>query len=641
MSEMKQKLAVILDADVAGFSRLMNIDERSTIATLDEYRYILQQEIEANGGRVVDMAGDSVLAVFDSAIGAVRAAVAAQNELARRNERLPENRRMEFRIGLNSGDIYEKDDGSIYGDGVNVAARLQTMADPGGISVSGSVFDVVRAKLDVPFAFLGEHEVKNIPQPVRAYRVQSKNTSLFAALASRLRQPGRAGVIAGTATVFLVVVSFVTWQVTRTSEESEGTGWFKRGDSDRLLAMPKGPSIAVLPFSNLSGDPAQDFFAEGLAAEVSAELSRSSDLAVIGHSATTAHKEAKADIKQVARELRVQFILKGGVRKAGDQVRLTAELIQGADGRQVWTNSYDRRLDPQSLIAVQQEIAQSVVATVADQYGVIPRLARKGWRSAPPENLSSYECVLLFYEYFQVYTPELHRRVRDCLEQTVARDPIYADAWGRLALVYAHEHSMGLNPQPRALERALEAAQTGVRADPNSQVSYEGLAATYYFTRDRERFIKAAERTVALNPNNVSVIANIGFYYATWGMYDRGLPLLKKAIDLSPYRNWWYWIAFWQEAYERGDYEAALDYAEKANYPGLYYSQMRLVPTYAQLELMEQASQELRTLLELKPDFPERMREEWRFWNTPEPVIDKLAEGYRKAGMVLPHESGR
>jgi TolB-like protein/tetratricopeptide (TPR) repeat protein len=406
--------------------------------------------------------------------------------------------------------------------------------------------------------------------------------------------------------------------------------------SSYFHASPKGPSIAVLPFDNLSGDPAQDFFAKGVAAEISAELSRSPDLAIIGHGATALHQGSNLDLKKVARELQVQFVLKGSVRKATNRVRVTAELIQGVDGRQVWTNSYDRRLDPQSLIAVEEEIAQSVVATVAGQYGgVVSQVARKRWKGVPPANLSSYECVLLFYEYFQAITPSLHRLVRDCLEQAIARDPNYADAWGRLALVYAHEHSLGFNPQPRSLERALEAAQNGVRADPNNQMSYEGLAGAYFFSHDRERFVKAAEQAVVLNPNNVATVANIGFYFGCWGMYDRGLPLLKKAIELSPYRPFWYWRPFWLRAYERGDYEEALDFAEKSSTPGLWYSHMYLVPTYAQLGRKEQAAQELRTLLQLKPDFPERW-EGWRLWNTPEHVIDKIAEGYRKAGMLVP-----
>jgi adenylate cyclase len=606
----------------------MAANEVATVETLKSYRAIIARLVVRHGGRVVNAPGDALLAEFPSAVEAVQAAVEVQKVLEGHNIELDPELRMQFRIGVNLGDVIEEADGAIYGDGVNIAARMEALAESGGVCISSTIYDAVEGKLSFGFDFLGEQQVKNIARPVRVYRVRAEPRPPSAPLPSK---PRLRWLVLVPALMLIVTLGAVgAWHYRDLWVPApEGPA------DDSRAVLPKGLSIAVLPFDNLSGDSAQDYFAKGMAAEISAELSRSPDLTIVGHSATSSYQGSNVDLKKVASDLHVQFVLKGGVRKATNRVRVTAELIQGVDGRQVWTNSYERELDPRSLFAVQEEIAQSVATTVAGQYGVVSQLARKRWKGEPPANLSSYECVLLFYEYFQVYTPELHRRVRDCLEQSIARDPNYADAWGRLALVYAHEHSMGLNPQPRSLERALEAAQQGVRADPNSQMSYEGLAATYYFSHERERFVKAAERAVALNPNNVSTIANIGFYFATWGMYDQGLPLLKKAIELSPYRPWWYWISFWQRAYEHGEYEEALDFAEKANYPGLYYSQMRLVPTYAQLGRKEQAAQELRTLLKLKPNFPERMREEWRFWNTPESVIDKLAEGYRKAGMVI------
>jgi adenylate cyclase len=626
----RRKLAAILSADVVGYSRLMAADEAATVGTLKSYRDIIARVVVSHDGRVVNAPGDALLAEFPSAVEAVQAAVEIQTVLEGHNIELEPVRRMQFRIGINLGDVIEETDGAIYGDGVNIAARMEALAEGGSVCISSTVYDAVEGKLSFGFDFLGEQQVKNIAKPVRVYRVRSDPRS--ASAPSRSRRRLRWQIAVPALTLIVALGAFGAWRYRDLWAPAT------RGPAeDPVLALPKGPSIAVLPFDNLSGDPAQDFFARGVAAEVSVELSRSPDLAIVGHGATAALQGSDLDVKKVAAALHVQFLLKGGVRKAGDRVRVTAELIQGADGRQVWTDSYDRRLDPRTLIAVQEDIAQNVVAAVADQYGVVSQVIRKRSRHVAPANLSSYECVLWFYEYFQAFGLLLHSRVRDCLEQAVARDPNYAEAWSRLAIIYAHEHAIGFNPQPRPLERALEAAQHGVRADPDSQMAYEGLAAAYFFAHDRERFVKAAERTVALNPNNVAAIANIGFYFGSWGMYDRGLPLLKKAMELSPYRPFWCWLPFWQRAYERGDYEEALEFAEKANSPERPGALIGLVPTYAQLGRKERADQALRTLRQLWPSLSEGViREYFRAWNTPEPVIDKLAEGFRKAGMVVP-----
>jgi len=630
----ERRLAAILSADVAGYSKLMGDDERATVLTLTEYREVFADHIARHKGRVIDSPGDNLLAEFPSPVEAVDAARDIQHALGRRNRQLAEHRQMQFRIGLNLGDVIAKEDGTIYGDGVNIAARLEGIAEPGGICLSETIFLQTEGKVEAAFEDIGSHEVKNITKPVRTYRVMTDmSTAPITRPAGRM---ARTNVVVAAVVVVLIVVGIAFWlgKVRPTTPPPKIAGQLE----DSILALPTGPSIAVLPFDNLSGDPEQDYFAEGLAGDISTLLSQQPDLTIIGRGATSKYQGQSVDITTVGTELGTNFVLKGTVQRTAQKIRITTALFDTADGHQIWANTYDRELDTASLFSIQDEIAQSTVATVADQYGVISRVVRRNLHRDATVSLSSYECVLLFYEYFQIYTLELHARVRNCLEQSVKRDPEYADAWGRLGMVYAHEYSMGLNPRPGSLERALKAAQTGVRADPNSQMSYEGLAATYYFSHDRERFLQAADRAVSLNPNDVSTIANMGYYMSTWGMYSRGLPLLDKAIKLSPFTVFWYWVPYWQQAFENGDYETALDYAEKANLPGLYYSQMRFVPTYAKLGRLDQARDELRTLLELKPDFPNRVREEWRFWNTPEHVIEKLIQGYRDAGMVVADE---
>jgi adenylate cyclase len=317
----KRRLAAILAADVAGYSRLMGDDERATIATLREYREVFRERIGANGGRVVDMAGDAVLAVFDSASGAVAAATETQGELAKRNEGLSDERRMVFRIGVNLGDIEEADDGTVYGDGVNVAARLEAMANPGGINVSGSVFDSVRSKSGLAFNFLGEQQVKNIADPVRAYRIGEGGKEMPSLASQRAnRRKLAAGIVAA---IVLVALGSVAW-------------WLTVGEKVPQMVTAKDkpirPSIAVLPFTNMSDDVEQDYFADGISEDLITELSRFEGLLVIARTSTFRYKGQAVDIGEVATALGVRYVLEGGVRRIGDRVRITAQLIDVETG---------------------------------------------------------------------------------------------------------------------------------------------------------------------------------------------------------------------------------------------------------------------------------------------------------------------
>lgn len=630
--KVEQRLAAILAADVAGYSRLMGADERATITTLSEFRDVFREEIEANRGRIVDMAGDSVLAIFNSAIGAVSAAAAAQSELAKRNEGLPEDRRMLFRVGVNLGDIQEAEDGRVYGDGVNVAARLEALASPGGVNVSGSVFDSVRSKVGASFEFLGEHEVKNIAEPVRTYRILEPGSK------SRARQRNFHKLISVAAVAAFAIIVAISWWFTRDASEprmetAEGTP-----TDDPTLAMPTGPSIAVLPFANLSGDPEQDFFADGIAGDILTQLSRVPRLKVISRGSSFRFRDKALDAREIAKELGVEFLVLGSVQRAADRIRVTAELLKGDSGEQLWSDSYDRDLAVTDLFAVQDEITQSIVATVADEYGILSQYSRRQRAENRNVTLGSYECVLLGYAYFEATLPENHARARDCLEQAVKEDPDYGDAWGWLAIIYAHEHANGFNTRPESLERALQAGNKGVTADPDSQLAWEGKAAAHFFRHERKAFILAAEKAVELNPNDVSTIANMGWYYATWGMRDEGIPLLKKAIRLSPHPTFWYHQPLFMQAFLEHDYEAALIHARNANLPGYFFSNMQLAAAYAELGEKDLAAEEVNTILSLKPDAAETFRGFLRFFNVPEPEIEQLAKSLRKAGLSIPDE---
>ena len=337
-SGQRRKLAAILSADVVGYSRLMQDDDTATVETLTKYRAIFSDFVNRHEGRIVDSPGDNILAEFDSPVEAVQCAVEIQNELSRRNLQLADHRQMHFRIGINLGDILSRDDGTIYGDGVNVAARLESLAEPGGITVSGTVFDHAENKLPVAFDFTGEQQVKNIAKPVRAYRVIAE-TALAAP-----------------------------------------------PSTDKPLTLPGKPSIAVLPFDNLSGDPEQEYFADGIAEDLITTLSHIRWMFVTARNSTFAYKGQSPDVRQVGKELAVRYVLEGSVRKGGNRVRISAQLVDASTGNHVWAQRYDRELD--DLFALQDEITETLVAALQREVG---EFERERAHRKPPENLDAWE----------------------------------------------------------------------------------------------------------------------------------------------------------------------------------------------------------------------------------------------------------
>ena len=304
-SDLKQRLAAILAADAAGYSRLMACDDRATVAALDAARAVFRAQIEINQGRVIDMAGDSILAIFDTATGAVVAALAAQQEIDAACGETPEDRRMRFRIGVHLGDVIEKTEGTVYGDGVNIAARLQGLAEPGAIMISDAVRGAVRGKVNANFVDQGEQTVKNIPEPVRAFKVAASSSPTFAA------------------------------------------------------RMPDRPSLAVLPFTNMSGDPEQEYFADGITEDIITDVSKMSGLFVIARNSSFIFKKQSVDIKDVGRKLGVRHVLEGSVRKVGMTVRINAQLIEAASGAHIWAERYDRGLE--DIFVVQDELTRRIV----------------------------------------------------------------------------------------------------------------------------------------------------------------------------------------------------------------------------------------------------------------------------------------
>ena len=539
-----QRVAAILAADAVGYSRLMAADETATIAALDQARAIFGDSIVANHGRVVDTAGDSVLAVFETTAGAVQAAVAIQARLAEANTPLPDDRHMVFRIGIHLGDIHEKVDGTVYGDGINVAARLQSLADAGGVVVSGSVHESIRGRLGLGFGYLGEQDVKNIPEPVQAYRVLAKGEAPPATTQSKSRNSGpRLALITAAAAIILLIGGVVYWQVVHPPPETKIAESHADQADDPILKLPTGPSIAVLPFDNLSGNPEQEYFVDGLVDNIITGLSLFPEFFVIARGSTFQYKGRALDVRDINRDLGAAYVVDGSVQRSAEGIRVTTRLHDAATGAQLWAQTYDKSLSASNVFEIQDDIRDQVAAMIAGTTGVVARHQAGEVRARRTENLASYECVLMAGAHYNEFTPASHLRARDCIEQALETDPNYAEAWAWLTYLYADEDAFGFNPRPDALDRSLEAGLRAVKLDPASAIAHSALARTHAYRQELDDFFVHAERAVELNPNNVFVVVDMGQFMTMLGRADRGSALVRKAMKLNPYHQGWYYTS--------------------------------------------------------------------------------------------------
>ena len=561
-----RKLAAILAADVAGYSRLMADDEHATVATLTDYHDIFTTHVEAHQGRIVDTAGDSVLATFDSVVEAVEAAVAVQRELAARNEALAVHREMHFRIGVNLGDIIVRQDGTVYGDGVNIAARLEGLAAPGGVMISEDAYRQVEGKLEVVMADAGEHEVKNIVRPVRAYRValddaevDTLNETQLSAIS--LRRPK---VIASLVAAVAVLVGLAVWGLTIRVEAPQMVTASGMPTDDPVLVVPEKPSIAVLPFTNLSGDAGQDYFSDGVTEDIISALSRFRELFVIARNSTFVYKGRAVDLQQVGRELGVAYVLEGSVRRSGERVRVAAQLIDAKTGGNLWSETYER--DIIDILEVQAEIGRHIAGAL------VPRIERDAFertRHTSTKDLTAYENVLRAMGHFYNPTVAGHAAARDLLEEAARRDPDYARAHAELAFVYLEEHSESFNPLPESLDRAGRAARRAVELDPIGWRSHWALAEYYFYTHQIDLFEAAAKKTLELNPNAADALSLLAFRQGQiFGLdrLDEIEEMIRRAMRLNPNHASQARMQLARALFFKGSYEEALAELNKAGF---------------------------------------------------------------------------
>jgi TolB-like protein/class 3 adenylate cyclase/tetratricopeptide (TPR) repeat protein len=588
-----RRLAAILAADVAGYSRLMGADEEGRHERLKaRLSGLVYPKISEHRGRVVKNTGDGVLAEFPSVVDAVRCAVEVQEQMANREPDMPDDRRIEFRIGINLGDVIVEGD-DIYGDGVNVAARLEALAEPGGVCVSGVVHDQVRDRLPYMFADMGEQQVKNIARPVRVFRITIGET------------PARAPT-AGTT-------------------------------EPAPLPLPDKPSIVVLPFQNMSGDPEQEYFADGMVEEITTAISRLPWLFVIARNSSFTYKGRTVDVKQVARELGVRYVLEGSVRKAGNRVRITGQLIDTATGAHIWADRFDGSLE--DIFELQDQVASSVAGVIEPKLrqSEIERASRK-----PTASLTAYDLYLRARAQFYRHSEEGFAATLALLEEALAIDPSYAPAaalvgWVRL---FQGVQQWGALSEVDIAE-AVRLAQRALETERNDAETVARAAFTlFYLASETVMAIAALDRALALNPNAAIAWAVKGTIHALRNQPGAAIEGCDRALRLSPFDPLgFHFSGVYAVAHLlAGRLEQAVEWADRALLDQPRYNPVRRtkIAANAHLGRVDEARAELRQLLAIDPGATiARFRANSARSAAPE-FIDTLSSGLRMAG--LPEE---
>ena len=551
----ERRLAAVLAADMVGYSRLMEVDETGTLARLKTHRIeLIDPAIAKNRGRIIKTTGDGMLVEFHSVAEAVLCAAEIQRRMARRNTDVSPARWMQFRIGINLGDVIVEED-DIFGDGVNVAARLEMLAEPGGICVSGAVRDQVGQRLeDVEFEDLGDQSVKNIARPIRVFRV-------------RLEQ-----------------------EPTTAPEDPK--------DAALATAISKKPSIAVLPLVNMSGDPEQEFFADGLTEDIITELSRFHDLLVISRNSTFVYKGKAVKVQEVAREFGVDYVLEGSVRKAGDRIRVTVQLIDAETDRHIWAERYDRELE--DIFAIQDEMTRAIVATLP---GRVEAATQDRAKRKTTDNMAAYDCVLAAKVLHHRSTREDNAEAHRLLDRALALDPNYAHAHAWKACVLGQTWVYDWCAERDAtLQQVAAELEIALALDDSDSDVHRVLAALNLTRDDHDKAAYHQERALALNPNYDLVVVQQGELLTWLGRPEEGIDWIKKAMRLNPYHPERFWSHLGRACYCAEKYAEAADAFSRITRPDHTHHAF-LAATFAQMGNAVAAAAHAAEVLKREPKF--------------------------------------
>ena len=588
----KRKLTTILSADVVGYSRLMEDNEEATIQTLNTYRNSMSTLIEQHSGRVVDMTGDNLMAEFSSVVDAVKCAVEAQKEIGERNADLPENRRMLFRIGVNLGDIIEEGD-RIYGDGVNIAARLEGLAEGGGICISGTAYDQLKNKLELGYEYLGEHNVKNIATPVRVYKALMEPEAVGKIIGEKRKTKRWMAVAAAV----IILIGLAGWYLyIKQSKRIEPASVEKMA-----YPLPDKPSIAVLPFDNLSGDSEQEYFSDGITEQIITSLSKIPNIFVIARNSTFTYKGKPTKIKQIAEELAVRYVLEGSVQRSNDRVRITVQLIDATTGRHLWAENYDREV--KDIFALQDEISMKIMAAL--QIKLIVG-AQADLKYDETENLEAYEKFLNARYHIFRRTKEDVRIGQQFAQEAIDIDPNYAAAHQMMGLLYLDEVWFGMTKSPaKSIEKAEQVAQKAISLRGYQAPDYVLLSSINLLKKDYDKAIEYGEKAVELGPNNPDALFFHGMALRYAGQYKEAISKFEKAIRLNPIKplnylnnlGWSYLLA--------KEYESAIAVFNEAiqRNPDYLFAYMGLSATYNLSGNKEKSHWAAENVLRVNPKF--------------------------------------
>jgi len=581
----QRRLAAIVSADVVGYSRLMGVDEVGTLAALQGHREeLIDAKIGEHGGRIVKTMGDGLLLEFPSVVNATECSLEIQTSMAERNHDIDEDRRITFRIGINLGDIIIEGD-DILGDGVNIAARIEAMGEPGGVALSHRTYEDVRDRLDAVFVDTGEHSMKNIARPIRVWQ----------------------------------------W-----SPRASATGV----PTTEIAKSPLGdkPSIAVLPFDNMSNDPDQEYFADGLAEDIITHLSRFHWLVVVARNSSFTYKGQAVDLKRVGKELGVRYVLEGSVRKSGDRVRVTAQLIDAETGGHVWAERYDRSLE--DIFAVQDEITERITGSVAPEFFTVEmgRAKRRDQRS-----MTTWDVVMRANWFLHQNTKEGAVEARKLLRTAIEIDPFDSNAFSSLALTYVTDILYGWTPSAAtSVVEAVEAAQTAISLDKSDALAHATLGGMKIFAKQPDDAVRALERAIKLNPNLASAHGWLGAAHAFAGRYEPAVESIRHAVHLSPrdpYKAVWLSAqliaAFYIEKYDEAIALCLEVLDETPDFPSAYRG---LTACYSLLGREAEAEADLANLLRVAPQLTIAQTRAGLPITNPE-VLELYLNGLRRAGL--------
>jgi len=592
----KRKLTTVFSADAVGYSKLMEDDEAATVKTITAYQKIMIDLIKQHRGRVIDSPGDNLLAEFGSVVDAVQCAVAIQKELQARNDDLPEDRKMAFRIGINLGDVIQEDD-RIYGDGVNIAARLEGLAESGGICISKTAFDQIATKLPYGYDFIGEQTMKNIMKPVGAYRVSleprvsdvAKPVSWQKNILERSSY--KVAIIAIIVVAAALWVLPFPWKKPATETASE---------ADMAYPLPDEPSIAIMPLKPLSGTDEEQLLTDGISTSVITALSKTPKLFTVDYDSTSKYKGKDVSIKTIAEDMGVRYVLEGDLQKSGDKVRINVKLIDALSGKNMWAERYDRPVN--DLFVLQDDITMEVIkALQVELYeGEYGNIIARG-----TDNLEAYLKIVQGYQHWKTGNPSGDAIAQRLAKEAISLDPDYAPAYGLLSRTQWREMIFRTTKDPKksmqdALESALKSVELDYSADTISQLGW-----VYTLMGQYDKGVETAEKGLALNPNNSRAYCNFGLTLKNAGRCEEAVKLIDKALRISPIPSANILFSGAMANRDCKDYERCIALGEKSIMlaPDSLFSHTALTCCYALSGQMEKARSSAAEVLRINPNY--------------------------------------